>query len=324
VKTNDLIITSNISLSKFRTFISNCIEEKKQDDSYNTDKFIYTYIGEDDENKLTYDEDLFVPYADLDYLVGENIDKIRETFDFFESDVGKKWYKDRCLPYQMTQLYHGSPGTGKSIIASSIANKYNLHIVKIKLSELRSNREFIKVFKNKKFGEKTLEYSEILYLFDEIDIELKKIIDRTNTIKDSPKKDKQNDDIDIQDTNDPTVYNIKTGPDIELSLGTILEEINGINQMYGRKMIMITNNMDILRNIHGGALVRPGRIDLTVELTKLLHNDSITLVKNFYPNSNFKKEYNNYFNDYQYTAAELSNMCKMNKTPGHLINSINK
>ena len=35
----------------------------------------------------------------------------------------------------------------------AIANKYNLHIVKIKLSELKTNAEFSRVFRNKNFNE---------------------------------------------------------------------------------------------------------------------------------------------------------------------------
>ena len=86
------------------------------------------------------------------------------------------WYSDRNLPYQLTHLYHGEPGTGKSIIASAIANEYNLHIIKIKLSSIKEDREFIRVFKNKEFCGQNIEYRDMLFLFDEVDVEFDKLL----------------------------------------------------------------------------------------------------------------------------------------------------
>ena len=41
-------------------------------------RYIYTYSGEDDNNKLTYDKKIFHPYATLDGL-GDNIREIKKT-----------------------------------------------------------------------------------------------------------------------------------------------------------------------------------------------------------------------------------------------------
>ena len=64
---------------------------------------------------------------------------------------------------------------------------------------------------------------------------------------------------------------MSTNNDSELSIGVILEELNGINQMSGRKMIIITNK--ILKIIHEGAFVRPGRIDKLCELKNMTHSE---------------------------------------------------
>ena len=114
-------------------------------------RYIYTYSGEDDNNKLTYDKEVFHPYA-KSKVKGDNRE-IKKQMDFFSKE-GMLRYSNRNLPYQLTHLYHGEPGTGKSIIASAIANEYNLHIIKIKLSSIKEDREFIRVFKNKEFWTK--------------------------------------------------------------------------------------------------------------------------------------------------------------------------
>ena len=106
------------------------------------------------------------------------------------------------------------------------------------------------------------------------------------------------------------------------TIGTLLEEMNGVNQMYGRKMIFITNNYEKLINIHNGALIRPGRVDLKVEFKNLLTVDVLNLIKIYYPNEFINNDIIKNIVDYKYTAAELSNMCKYSKTINDLLNKI--
>ena len=310
IKIDELILITNKSLLYLKEFIDKCVKLKKKDDSNDKEQYIYTYIGEDDENNIMLRIDKFVPYTNFNTLVGKNIKIIEDCFDFFVSDEGKKWYRERGIPYQLTHLYYGEPGSGKSIIASAIVNKFNLHIVKIKLSEIKSNKEFCRILKNRKFGNKIIDYDKILYFFDEIDIELEHIINRTKM-----KNINQNQPI-ILNTEKRVNCNLKLND--ELSIGTILEELNGINQMYGRKMVIITNNYNKLLNIHNGALVRPGRIDLKLEFNKLLKDDAIEMIKIFFPNE-FNENILNYIQNNTYTPATLSNLCKISKNMKELI-----
>lgn len=314
MKINNLVIYSNKSLSYIKYFIKKCKEIKKFDDSQIDDQYIYTYLGEDEKKNMSYESDLFIPYANFESLVGQSIRKIENSFDFFESEKGKKWYKERCLPYQLTHLYYGEPGTGKSIIASAIANKYKLNIIKIRLSDIKSNHEFCRVFKNKEICDKEIDYHKSLFLFDEIDIELEKLLNK------SKNKELSEYNLNKESLNNCTIIN--SSKEIDFSLGTILEEINGINQMYGRKMILITNNYNKLKEIHNGALIRPGRIDLSIEFKKCSKEDSIQLIKNFFPNENLPEKLLKILEENQYTPAELSNICKVSSDINDVSNNI--
>ena len=258
-KINKLTLITNKNMEYLKSFINDCViyHDKHVNDTQT--RYIYTYLGEDDNNKLTYDKEVFHPYASLDGLIGDNIKTIKKQMDFFHSDEGMLWYStNRNLPYQLTHLYHGEPGTGKSIIISAIAKEYNLHIIKIKLSSIKEDREFIRVFKNKEFCGQNIEYRDMLFLFDEVDVEFDKLL-KLHMLNEKILMDKDDDNDNKKPKSSNMTKQLSNFNTNELSLGTILEEINGINQMYGRKMILITNNFDKLKEIHNGALVRPGR-----------------------------------------------------------------
>ena len=98
--------------------------------------------------------------------------------------------------------------------------------------------------------------------------------------------------------------------------------MNGINQMYGRKIVMITNNYEKLKDIHNGALIRPGRVDKTIEFKKCNIKDMKQLIQNFFPNDIWKNKYDSSLEDYKYTAAELANMCKRSESIKNVIFSL--
>ena len=83
--------------------------------------------------------------------------------------------------------------------------------------------------------------------------------------------------------------------------------------MYGRKMVFITNNFETLENIHNGALIRPGRIDLKLKMEKCLVQDMLKLINIFFPNNNLSADVlKKKLMDYKYSAAELSTLLRMN------------
>ena len=178
-----LQLISNKSLQWLKDFVKECRKFRDSELLGDKKRYIFTYLGEDDHKNLSYEKEEFLPYASFSGLVGDTVAEIEREFDFFMSQEGQQWYKMRHLPYQLTHLYHGRPGVGKSIVASAIANKYNLHIVRIKLSAIKDTREFLKVFRNTKFCHNTIPYENILYLFDEIDIELDRILRRSKQKK---------------------------------------------------------------------------------------------------------------------------------------------
>ena len=334
--TDNLMLCSNLSLQEMSTFIDNAKQERLADLQNDINRYIYTYLGEDDEKNPIFEKELFRPYCDFDKLVGSVPKKIEHSFDFFTGDKGQAWYKKRNLPYQMTVLLYGIPGTGKSCIASAVANKFNLHIVRIKLSLIKTNYQFIKAFKNKVFCDTKIEYKNILYLFDELDTEQNSVLKNRTMPKSSKKTTFKKDDTQTteqkkelinkysikEDDLNNLLDNIFTGPretnHDSLTLGTILEELNGINQMYGRKMFIISNHPEKL----DPALLRPGRIDLKYKLDYLSYCDILELIDLFFPNSDYTQYETDTLHAKKITAAKLTNLCKISKTKDKVMTHI--
>ena len=114
---------------------------------------------------------------------------------------------------------------------------------------------------------------------------------------------------------------VYTSGSSELSIGVILEELNGINQMYGRKMIMITNKIDVLKTIHKGAFVRPGRIDRMCKLKNMTRSEIQELLDIMYGGSELEykvagkaDEKLMEMEEYKYSPAHIVNICKISKT----------
>ena len=114
---------------------------------------------------------------------------------------------------------------------------------------------------------------------------------------------------------------VSTSNSSELSIGVILEELNGINQMYGRKMIMITNKIEILKTIHKGAFVRPGRIDRMCELKNMTRSEIRELLDIMYGDSELEYRVAGKADDkimeieeYKYSPAHIVNICKISNT----------
>jgi len=333
-KTILTLSSKDMNLSQIQKFIDDCREKYIYEKLNDNKRYIYTYYEMDKtNNRPLFRKEEFKSFSDFKTLFCKQSRQIKEYLDFFQSSKGIKWYKNRNLPYHLTFLLFGEPGTGKSAIAAAIAKEYNLSIVRIKLSSIKTNKEFIKVFKTNKFveGDREYSYDQLLYLFDEIDTETNKVLlDRNykgtlasnnvsqhkkeSTIDSSAillkafKDNSNNPDKKFSKCINDTLNNVVNNDTDKLSLGTILEEISGINQMWGRKMVFISNYPEKLDK----ALLRPGRIDHKIELLKSTKKDTISIIKNFLNIDKIPDNLLDKIPDNKFTPAEIVHICKNN------------
>ncbi len=149
-----------------------------------------------------------------------------EDLKIFRDSSNRARYSGHHIPYRRGYLFHGPPGTGKSSLTAAIAGQCKLDIYIVDIPRL--NDENLRELFNK-LPEKCI------VLLEDVDAVG---VDR--------EKDKEED----------------RARRHSVSLSGLLNALDGIASPEGRILIMTTNHVKKLDN----ALIRPGRIDLRLEL----------------------------------------------------------
>jgi len=142
----------------------------------------------------------------------------------------EEFYLKKGLPYKRGYLLYGEPGCGKTSLIKAIANEYSMPIFIIDLSTIANNAEFIKI---------TSEINGFITQ-DQPYVVVYEDLDRSNMFK-------------------------KWGR-CEITIDCFLNILDGLDEYHGRITIISAN--DVSRITETKALVRPGRIDVVVELPK--------------------------------------------------------
>lgn len=196
---------------------------------------------------ITYEMRPFYSNKTFDNLFGEQARVIRNRIDFFISNPD--WYEQKGLPYQLGILLSGKPGTGKTAILRAVANKTKRHIINLKLSNLATATQLKNIFYNDyltvSMDESGHDVKKLwipadkrIYVFEEIDTIGALVQERSLQL----------------DVN-------KTVLQDELTLGDILQILDGTIEIPGRIIIMTSNYPERLDR----ALMRPGRIDVKID-----------------------------------------------------------
>jgi SpoVK/Ycf46/Vps4 family AAA+-type ATPase len=208
--------------------------------------------------------------------------------DFFLNN--KEWYFNKGIPYSIGIGMHGPPGTGKTSLIKAIGNYTNRHVVIISLKMIKTRSELNSIFFEDRYNldnkKGSIGFDKKIIVFEDIDCVGDIVMNRNK------KKEKDNDKLNsvIKLKNKLNLEELSTNANINIdelietitsstsdkkietnkllnmeapvTLDDILNLWDGIRETPGRIMIISSNHYYDL----DPALIRPGRIDVTLEL----------------------------------------------------------
>ena len=261
-------------------------------------KFIYTLLKTKYEDNISemWGETEFSSTRTFRNLFFSGKNNVINKIDFFLKN--KEWYYEMGIPYSLGIGMSGPPGTGKTSLIKAIANHSGRHVIVISLKLIKTKRQLDNIFFEERYNtdnkKGSINFDKKIIVFEDIDCIGDIVLDREKKKKVSTtglgtklnfQELTTNSKINMGDlletiaaTDNDAIkgYQMPKLPTEEdpITLDDILNLWDGIRETPGRIMIISSNHYCDL----DPALIRPGRIDLTLELSNATHE----IIKDMY------------------------------------------
>ncbi|XDG05769.1 hypothetical protein ABKA04_005384 [Annulohypoxylon sp. FPYF3050] len=203
----------------------------------------------------------------LDEKVKQEI--IEDVQDYLDPTT-QRWYANRGIPYRRGYLLYGPPGTGKSSLSLALAGYFKMKIYIVSLSSITANEENLASL----FAELPRRCVVLLEDIDTAGLTHTRD-DATPAPSPAPAPAADSDDMvpgQLTQGNGNTDKNSSGG---RLSLSGLLNILDGVASQEGRILIMTTNHLEKL----DAALIRPGRVDITVKFELATEKTSVSIFR---------------------------------------------
>ena len=335
-KTSSKIEKISIQLFSYKSdvnTIKNFVEEltakylSSIEDIRDNKKFIYTLTKTkyEDHRCEIWDEVQFSSTRTFSNIFFKGKNDIVRKLDFFLKN--KEWYFNKGIPYSLGIGMHGPPGTGKTSLIKAIANYTNRHIIVISLKIIKTKKQLDSIFFEERYNtdnkKGSIGFDKKIIVFEDIDCIGDIVMDREK------KKNKSitglgkklnfdelstSSKINVGDLLETIVATEKATEKMceypkvpvdeePITLDDILNLWDGIRETPGRIMVISSNHYYDL----DPALIRPGRIDVTLELSYASH-EIIKEIHNHLFGEDIDEDKLSIINDNYYSPAEIINI----------------
>ena len=338
-----IIYSYKLSLYELKIYIDEITENYLKSIKYNrlNKKFIYSLekneVKEDESPYGFWREDFFESSRKFNNIFFDGKKNIIDKIDFFLNN--KNWYDEKGIPYTLGIGLYGPPGTGKTSFIKALANYTNRHIIILSLKLIKTKKQLEKFFFENTYNndneKNSISWDKKIIVFEDIDCIGDIILNRENKEKRKTKeennKTKEENNKTKEENNKTNVgeiiqticelnqstYTIMPSKEQLITLDDILNLWDGIRETPGRILIISSNHYNKL----DPALVRPGRIDITHELTNSSYQTISELYLHLFGNKINKKSLSQ-VKEYFYSPAELINIYVSNNNEKQFMNRL--
>jgi len=206
----------------------------------------------------------------------------------------KAVYERTGRPWTYTILNEGPPGVGKTKLVKAIAEYTGYTLFVINLSHIQNIQMLYETFHMPSIGGEYVPHDKRIYYIPEVDTQamtmlnkrdkekekqFTNLVESLSEINDSKEKDKEKEKDKDKTVEKGKHYTYK--PDNLLTLGEILNVMDGVPERYGHIMIFDTNCLKTL----DPAFLRPGRIDRLISWKHMSAKSVAEFLTNFYSES---------------------------------------